>query len=272
MRVAVGVKERMDTHIPITVVYLLNTLARSRIGKYLGIRLNGCRISIYQSIEFSTYVLCLHKIFICAPIFPQFTMASNGVRLASHQRQWCRLITHALPRSAWNARALSTAAQNTPDIEKMLAEPSWSVQSLRMDSDAALPQPEISQTELHRLLRLSALALPSSDEEEASMMTDLKSQLRFVQAVQKVDTEGVEPLQSIRDETRQGERESMITVESLKAEFDKEVVVGRRGRIVRTKVLHQADEVHKGDLEDWDALAQASKKWGRYFVVETDKD
>ena len=104
------------------------------------------------------------------------------------------------------------------------------------------------------------------------MMTDLKSQLRFVQAVQKVDTEGVEPLQSIRDETRQGERENMITVESLKAEFDKEVVVGKRGRIVRTKAVPQVDEERKGDLEDWDALAHASKKRGRYFVVETDKD
>lgn len=238
----------------------------------MGIRIDGCRISINQSINQSIEDSAYIRYFICAPIFPQSTMASNGVRLASHQRQWCRLITHALPRSASNARALSTAAQNAPDIEKMLAEPSWSIQSLLMDSDASLPQPEISQTQLHRLLRLSALPLPSSDEEEASMMTDLKSQLRFVQAVQKVDTEGVEPLQSIRDETRQGESESMITVESLKAEFDREVVVGKRGRIIRTKVLHQAGEVHTGDLENWDALAQASKKWGRYFVVETDKD
>lgn len=199
-------------------------------------------------------------------------MASIGVRLVSHQHQWFGLVTYALPKSARTTRAVSTAAQNAHDIEKMLAEPSWSVKSLREDSDASLPQPEISQTQLHRLLRLSALPLPRSDEEETSMMMDLKSQLRFVQTVQKVETEGVEPLQSLRDETRQGERESTITVESLKAEFDKEAVVGKRGRIVRRKVLHQVDEEPGEVLEDWDALAQASKKWGRYFVVETDKD
>lgn len=193
-------------------------------------------------------------------------MAFSGVRRASHQRQWCRLITYALPKSATNARALSAAARNAHDIENMLAEPSWSVKSLLGDFDASLPRPDISRTQLHRLLRLSALPLPRSDEEETSMMTDLKSQLRFVQAVQKIDTERVEPLRSIRDETRQGERESMVTVESLQAEFDKEVVVGKRGRIVRTKVQGPVEE------EGWDPLAQASKKWGRYFVVETDKD
>lgn len=200
-------------------------------------------------------------------------MTSNGIRFVSHQCQWGRLIPpHALLKSARNVRALSGSALNAQDIEKVLAEPSWSVKSLRADSDTSLPQPEILPTQLHRLLRLSALPRPRSDEEQASMLRDLKSQLRFVQAVQKVDTEGVEPLQSIRDETHQGESESMITVESLKAEFDKEVVVGRRGRIVRTKVLPQMNEEQGGDLEDWDALAQASKKWGRYFVVETDKD
>lgn len=199
-------------------------------------------------------------------------MTSNSVRLVSYQRQWCRLITQTLANSARNARPVSTAALNAHDIEKIFAEPSWSVKSLQEDSDASLPQPEISQAQLHHLLRLSALPLPRSDEEEASMMTDLKSQLRFVQAVQKVNTEGVEPLQSIRDETRQGERENMITVESLKAEFDKEAVVGKRGRIVRRKVVPQVDEEREGDLADWDALAHASKKLGRYFVVETDKD
>lgn len=199
-------------------------------------------------------------------------MASNGVRLASHQRQWCRFINHGPLKSARHARALSTVAQNVHDIEKLLAEPSWSVKSLRADSDAPLPQPNISQTQLHHLLRLSALPLPRSDKEEAEMMTDLKLQLQFVQAVQKVDTEGIEPLQSIRDETRRGERESMITVESLKAEFDKEVIVGKRGRIVRTKVIPQVNEERRGGLQDWDVLAQASKKLGRYFVVETDKD
>ncbi|MCJ1464750.1 hypothetical protein MMC07_003363 [Pseudocyphellaria aurata] len=202
-------------------------------------------------------------------------MASNHVRLFSHQRQWRKFFTRASParsKSTSHPRSLSIAAQTPHDIEQIFAEPSWSVMSLLDNSDMLLPQPDISQSQLHRLLRLSALPLPRSEEEEASMMKDLTSQLRFVQAVQQVDTEGVEPLQSIRDETRQGEREGMVTMESLKEEFDKEVVVGKRGRIMRTKVPPQANEGRNGDLEDWDVLAQASKKWGRYFLVETDKD
>lgn len=202
-------------------------------------------------------------------------MASNRVRIVSHQRQWRRFITQASrapSESTRNPPPVSIAARNAHDVEEILAEPSWSVISLLGNSDVLLTQPEISQTQLHRLLRLSALPLPRSEVEEATMMKDLTSHLRFVQAVQQVDTEGVEPLQSIRDETRQGERESMVTVESLKEEFDKEVVVGKRGRIMRTKVSPQVNEGRKGDLEDWDVLAQASKKWGRYFLVETDKD
>lgn len=101
------------------------------------------------------------------------------------------------------------------------------------------------------------------------MMKDLEAQLRFVQAVQKVDTEGVEPLQSIRDETKKGERENMVTVKSLKAEFEKEVVVGKRGRIIKRKHLPPIDEER---LENWDPLAQAPRRLEKYFMVETEKD
>lgn len=100
------------------------------------------------------------------------------------------------------------------------------------------------------------------------MISDLQSQLHFVQAIQRVDTEGVEPLQSIRDETKDAERENAVTVESLQDELSKEVVVGKRGRIERNK----DSRVNTSGVEDWDPLAHASQKRGRYFVVNTNED
>ena len=102
------------------------------------------------------------------------------------------------------------------------------------------------------------------------MINDLRSQLKFVQAIQHVDTEGVEPLQCIRDETREAEMENEITVAIMKDEFDKEEVVGKRGRIRRKKDVERAALKDVG--KDWDPLAQAPKKLGRYFVVDTAKD
>lgn len=152
----------------------------------------------------------------------------------------------------------------------MLELPSWSTASLiGGDRDTATTELAITQKQLHHLLRLSALPLPKTNVEETKMIKDLEAQLRFVQAVQKLDTEGVEPLQCVRDETEQGERENMITVESLREEFDKELVLGKRGRIIRRKDLPPVEEE---DMGGWDPLAQAPRKVGRYFVVETDKD
>lgn len=174
------------------------------------------------------------------------------------------------PRSLHRSRPLTptTVAQTPSDIRKMLESPSWSTASLLGDRDTAT-EPAITKKQLHHLLRLSALPLPKTNAEEAQMIKDLEAQLQFVQALQRLDTEGVEPLQCIRDETQQGERESMITVESLREEFDKEVVLGKRGGIIKRKDLPPVEE---DDMGDWDPLAQAPKKVGRYFLVETDKD
>lgn len=161
-----------------------------------------------------------------------------------------------------------TVAQNPSDIREMLESPCWSTASLLGDRNTAT-EPAITKKQLYHLLRLSALPLPKTNAEEAKMIKDLEAQLQFVQAIQKLDTEGVEPLECIRDETQQGERESMITVESLREEFDKEIVLGKRGRIIKRKDLPPVEEE---DMGDWDPLAQAPKKVGRYFLVETDKD
>lgn len=101
------------------------------------------------------------------------------------------------------------------------------------------------------------------------MIADLQSQLKLVQAIQSVNTSRVEPLQSIRDETKEAEQEQEITVASMQEEFDKEEVVGRRGRIRRRK---DAPIPVKKSREGWDPLAQAPKKMGRFFVVDTAKD
>ncbi|MCJ1230498.1 hypothetical protein MMC12_007172 [Toensbergia leucococca] len=166
------------------------------------------------------------------------------------------------------SRNLSSAAKDHAEIAAMLAKPSWSVQSLFETQVAPQSDTAISKTQLHHLLRLSALPLPTSEAEEASMIKNLESQLQFVKAIQQVDTEGVKPLQSIRDESEEAEKENEIGLETLREEFEKEVVVGRRGRIRKKKDL----PVDTTGVEDWDALAQAPKRLGRYFVVNTEKD
>lgn len=99
------------------------------------------------------------------------------------------------------------------------------------------------------------------------MLKDLESQLRLVRAIQKVDTEDVEPLVSIRDETVEGQKEDEITLESLWPEFEKEEVVGTRGHIRR-----KADvTAEKEDAEDWDPLACAPRTKGRFIALETKK-
>jgi Asp-tRNA(Asn)/Glu-tRNA(Gln) amidotransferase C subunit len=105
-------------------------------------------------------------------------------------------------------------------------------------------------------------------EEEQEMIKTLESQLHFVQAIQSVDTTGVEPLRSIRDETKEAEKENAVTLESMKEELSKEEVVGHSGRIRRKKsAAAETDEA-----SNWDPLALASKKIGRYIVVETGKN
>ena len=180
-----------------------------------------------------------------------------------------RQLFPALPRIQVGCRLLSSTSQSPDDFEEMLKEPSWSVKSL-FESEGSAPAPAITQKQLHHLLRLSALPLPDSEEQEARMIRDLQSQLKFVRAIQEVDTEGVEPLQSIRDETKDAERENEITVATLQKEFDKEEVVGKRGRIRRrTNVPHAArDEQATG----WDPVSQAPRKLGRFIVVDTAKD
>ena len=102
------------------------------------------------------------------------------------------------------------------------------------------------------------------------MLQTLSSQLHFVKTIQSVDTTGVEPLRSIRDETPEAAEENAITVEKLQSAFDKEEVKGWTRRIERKKGLEPSADTKAA--EDWDVLGQASRKVGRFFVVETTRN
>ena len=168
------------------------------------------------------------------------------------------------------------------DVSSLLSTPSWSVASLfPASSQTFSSSSNITRTQLHHLLRLSALPLPTSETEESKMIADLESQLQFVRAIQEVDTEGVEPLRSIRDETKEAEREVEIGMEELREDFEREEVVGRRGRIrnrVWGETTRKDGELEHGKRdadagrEGWDLLRQAPKKTGRFVVVETGND
>ena len=116
----------------------------------------------------------------------------------------------------------------TLNIESILAEPSWSVRSLLPDQAAVQAKTSVTPQQLRHLLRLSALPQPSNPEEEQSMLRTLESQIHFVQEMQRVDTTGVEPLRSIRDESPAAVKEATFGHEQLKDAFAKERVSGRR--------------------------------------------
>jgi Asp-tRNA(Asn)/Glu-tRNA(Gln) amidotransferase C subunit len=156
------------------------------------------------------------------------------------------------------------------DIAALLSKPTWSVRSL-LPSSTTSPKEEIIPAQLHHLLRLSALPQPCSPEEEAEMLQTLHSQLHFVRDIQRVDTEGIEPLQSIRDETEEGIRDATIGMEDLRGAFREEEIRGRnrRPRRKRTPVVEMKE------VEGWDVLGTAGETvrvgGGRFFVVRSRK-
>lgn len=107
---------------------------------------------------------------------------------------------------------------------------------------------------------------PKDKAEEEAMLATLSSQLHFARQIQEVDTTGVEPLRSLRDETTAGESEAELGLDALKEALGKEEVRGKFHKRIR----RQAETEEKG--EQWDVLGSAAKKVGRYFVVEGGKD
>lgn len=183
-------------------------------------------------------------------------------------------LRRALIRANWLVKSpaagpayYSTAAPT--DVSALLSKPTWSVKSLlpasQQEDDAG-----ISPKQLRHLLRLAALPQPASPAEEDEMLKTLASQIHFVKEIQQVDTTGVTPLRSIRDETADAQKENTIDLALLKSALEREEFVGRTRRIRRKP----AEKLEKPDGETWDgdALKAASKTMGRYFVVQTGSD
>jgi Glu-tRNAGln amidotransferase C subunit len=102
------------------------------------------------------------------------------------------------------------------------------------------------------------------------MLKTLESQIHFVREIQKVDTTGVEPLRTIRDESAEGIEEHTITLADLQEHLDAEEVVGRNGRIKR----RPREDPEAKEAEDWDPFAMSEgqeKNMGRYFFVRKEK-
>ena len=104
------------------------------------------------------------------------------------------------------------------------------------------------------------------------MLKTLHSQLHFVRDIQSVKTDGVEPLQSIRDETEEGIKAATIGLEDLKDALAKEEIKGRNKRPRRRR----EEPVDTQGAEDWDVFGTASETvntpGGRFFVVRSGKE
>ncbi|KAK3321162.1 hypothetical protein B0T19DRAFT_444940 [Cercophora scortea] len=103
------------------------------------------------------------------------------------------------------------------------------------------------------------------------MLATLHSQLHFVRDIQSVDTSGLEPLRSIRDETDAGISEATIGLDhdQVREALDNEDVFGHCRRPRRRKTV----KVDAREAEDWDVLGTASQTagGGKYFVVRSGK-
>ncbi|KAK5631277.1 hypothetical protein RRF57_006991 [Xylaria bambusicola] len=189
------------------------------------------------------------------------------------------------------SRTPRTPVIPTNDLVSLLSRPTWSVRSLLPQSSSTSPSSpsssSITPKTLHHLLRLSALPLPRTADEEAQMLSTLNSQLHFVRAIQDIDTRGVTPLRAIRDETTAGLREQTIGLEELQEALEAEDIVGHARRPRRRLVRGHMKEGNGGDVygtdgpgsekqsmvneeENWDVLGGASETAaGRYFVVRS---
>jgi Asp-tRNA(Asn)/Glu-tRNA(Gln) amidotransferase C subunit len=154
----------------------------------------------------------------------------------------------------------------TIDVEALLSEPTWSVQSLLPTAEQSLGEYPVAIKQLQHLLRLSALPPPKTMEDEAEMLSTLASQLHFVQEIQKVDTTGVEPLRALRDETQAAEANNEITLETLQDALAQEDVVGKHYKRIQRR---QEPPSPPDNPDGWKPLDHAQRKVGKYFAVDS---
>lgn len=197
-------------------------------------------------------------------IYPYAEYPQNMVALSAFQRA---VRFSRLQKSFGTKQTYSTASKL--DVEKLLSTPSWSVTSLLPSTKSDHDAPEVSSKQLHHLLRLSALPSPKDAAEEEKMLSTLSSQLHFVKDIQAVDTTGVKPLKSLRDETAEGEKEAEFGLDAMKDVLAMEDVRGKHHKRIRRR---RETSTESKEAVNWDILGHASKKVGRYFVVEGGKD
>lgn len=101
------------------------------------------------------------------------------------------------------------------------------------------------------------------------MLTTLESQLHFVREIQNIDTTGVEPLVSIKDETIEGiaERTMGLHTPAIREALANEEFKGRNRRPRRRR----GEPVDTRGSEEWDVMGLAERKQGEYFVVDSSK-
>lgn len=206
----------------------------------------------------------------------------------------------ALPQHIHHRQSSSSSGSSSPAAPKpgqqpdpydLLSTPTWSTRSLLPPTPTSPSHPEQEQQpeneeeiNLPHLLRLSALPQPTTPSQSAKLLDTLRAQLHFVRAVQAVDTAGVEPLRSIRDETAAGRAEAAVTLDTpqIRAALAEEEAYGRWKRPRRRRRAIAEGSGSKGDgddghavqgplkgVEDWDVLGSAEEKVGEYFVVRS---
>ncbi|KAH8778810.1 hypothetical protein F5883DRAFT_600802 [Diaporthe sp. PMI_573] len=157
-------------------------------------------------------------------------------------------------------------SSESPDLASIFVKPTWSVRSLLPSSPPSAE--EVTPATLYHLLRLSALPPPRNGAEKDRMLGTLRAQLHFVRDIQSVDTRGVEPLRSIRDETSAGVAESTVTLDTLREALSRETAVGYRRRPRRAK---DAQERGQSEEERLVEAATVERRDKRYFVVASGK-
>ncbi|KAK4186589.1 hypothetical protein QBC35DRAFT_266621 [Podospora australis] len=133
---------------------------------------------------------------------------------------------------------------------------------------------EITEKQLHHLLKLSALPTPTTPEATTRILSTLKSQLHFVAHIQSVPTpDSLLPLRAIRDETPAGLAESTISLShpSIQQALANEEIHGKCKRPRRRRDISSTNKT--GQEEGWDRMGSASHKagGGEYFVVRSGK-
>lgn len=78
----------------------------------------------------------------------------------------------------------------------------------------------------------------------------------------------MEPLRSLRDETQEGEKAAELGLEAMREALAQEEVRGKYHKRIRRR----RDDLPKTVQGEWDPLQTASRKMGRFFVVEGGKD